>query len=175
MEVGDVLLVLRVGDAVQITRSEQRPARRERVDRIEETFTDSICAVAAVDVAIRLPDDRAAYVIREALVLGRAAGLEAALVVQHRRSDAQVDHSESRVGAALDHLVDVARDTRGVSIGRGTAGVDLQFLLTQIRQKRLRRVVVGAVDGNAVELPTDLVEVTAADVDGLIPSLLALN
>ena len=60
-------------------------------------------------------------------------------------------------------------------VGRSGAGVDLQFLLAQRRERGRRILVERALNRHAVELVSELGVVTAADVDRLVDAVLSLR
>ena len=70
---------------------------------------------------------------------------------RRRTADARGGLRESGERAGADDLIDVPGDALRVGAGGRSAGIDLEFLLTEAREHRHRRVVVSAIDGDAVE------------------------
>ena len=93
-------------------------------------------------------------------------------MVERRSAEGEIQARETGIGPGLDHLVDEAAQAVGFRARRRAADIDLQFLLTQRRERRGRILIVGALNRHAVELITEIGVVAAADVDRLIPSAL---
>src|ERR1700733_12606151 len=96
-------------------------------------------------------------------------------MIERRRPESQRCRSVPGIGAALDDLIDEAREALAFGIRGIRAGVNLDFRVAERRCGARSVVVERAVNGNAVELIADLVVVSAAKVDGRVVSALVRN
>ncbi len=143
---------------------------RRDVERIEVKRIAHAAEVIAVAEGLIRP--RQADVVREHAVGRSSAGLDRRLVVEGRPADRQIGIGIARIGSGLDHLIDVAGQTRRVRSRRRAAGIDLHFLIAQRGERGDRREIRLTRRRQTVELVGDLIDVAAANVDALIPALL---
>ncbi len=94
-------------------------------------------------------------------------------MVESRGADAPMSITEARIRTGLDDLVDEAAERCRRRAGRRTAGVNLEFLLAEIRERVRVVVIESAVNRNAVELVTDLRIRRATDVEDLAEAVVA--
>ena len=89
-------------------------------------------------------------------------------MVEDRRADAELSVGRARVRTGANDLIDVSREALAFGVRGVRAGVDLNFGVTERRGRARGIVVERTIDGDAVEFVTDLVEVAAANVDGVV-------
>ena len=141
--------------------------RVERCERRAEPVV-VVGAVIVVDVTEALVVTGDAEVVREIPVGRRTANLDHRTMVEDRRADAELPVSGAWERTGADDLVDVSCKALAFGVRGVRAGVDLNFGISERRGRARGIVVERTVDGNAVEFVTDLVEVAAANVDGVV-------
>ena len=122
-------------------------------------------AVELIGVAEVLVVAAEAEVIREVPVRRRSADFKRSLVIIRRPADPQIDVGEPGIRPGADDLIDEPGEAVCLRIGWRNAGVDLKLLLTERRGRARRVIIEGAINGDAVDLVSDLVVVAAADAE----------
>ncbi len=143
----------------------RRHVKRKEIQRIA-------CAVELIVVPVRLVVSRGADVVRKQPIRRRTTRFHRKFVIKRRSADCNLRRAVSGIRAGFDDLIDVAGKSGRIRGCRRPARVHLNFLLAQRRQRGDRRRVGFTDYRNAVELVRNLIVVSAADVDALIPRLL---
>src|SRR5579862_5161273 len=145
---------------------------RKRRNRIKERVRNA-GAVVVVDITEVLIAAADSDVIAKKTIGRRAADFDGSLVIKGRITNAELARPIAGISTGLENLIDVAGDALRVGACVHAAGVDLNFLAAQAGEHRLGSVVVDAIDRNTVELVSNLIDIAAADLELLPPTLLA--
>ena len=149
-------------------RSVRRELRRGAAVENGAELVGVTLTVPLIHETVVLVESADADVIAEQAIGRRAAGFDVQTMIVGRAAERRVRDPVARIRAALDDLIDEARQPLSLAVGRRRAGVDLQFQLPERRDGARRVAVDAAVHGNAVQLVADLARIAAADVNGQV-------